>query len=144
MENKSKWIVCGKKNNSIEWSILGYIPPQANREDLLNVISNKYSAWAVYGIWVVDDRIVLKSSIAPSKEVISVAKIFKTNDFAKCYADIVDGMIFQKNNNENSNDKIRVLATREGFCMMASENKQPFTIHWKALLQNYSLIPKRL
>ena len=99
--------------------------------------------WESYGIWIVNDRIVLRSTSAPSKEVIPVSRMFRTNDFAKFYTDIIDGMVFQKKGDDDKYNQIRVLATREGFCMMAAKNKQPFTIHWKKLIQNYFVVPKR-
>ena len=147
MADKSKWIVCAKPNGKDHWRILGYIEPQPDAVRLRRKISKKYSGWDNYGIWVVTENVVIRSEHAPSKEVTTIARMFKTNDFVKGYSDILEGMEFVENYTEGKDEKnlrsLRVLATREGFCMIVHEGDKPTVMHWKKLVSQYTPKPNQ-
>lgn len=142
MKDKSKWILCAKSITETEWRILGYIEPQPDSDRLHSRIAKKYAGHEMYGIWIVDDNLVIRSSFAPTKEVVTSTRIFKSNDFIRGYSDIVEGMLFVKNESEKV-DFVRVLAAREGFVMLVKEKEQPFVLHWKKLIAHYSPEIKR-
>lgn len=141
MTNKSKWILCARAITETDWRILGYIEPQSDSDKLHSRISKQYSGHEVYGIWVVVDNVVIRSTFAPSKEVIPVSRIFKSNDFIRGYADITEGMEFVKKDDQYE-VSLRVLAAREGFIMAVKKKEQPFVIHWKKLIAQYKPVLK--
>ncbi len=142
MGKKSKWIVCVKSSSSEQWRILGYVNPQPNENKLREEINTKYAGWENYGIWQIANDIVIRSDQAPENEVIPISRVYRNNAVVKDYRDIVDGMEFISRVDQGESSvkvTIRVLATREGFCMVAQDWHQPFVIHWKKLLSTYDI-----
>ena len=143
MSTKSKWILCSKTATETQWRILGYIEPQPNLEKLHAKIAIHYAGREMYGIWIVDEHEVIRSAFVSAKNVTPVSRIFKSTEFVKSYADIIEGMMFIPNSESTEAEKpLRVLAAREGFCMVTKEGEQPFVIHWKKLVSQYIPQPK--